>query len=130
MSNTPGIPNEEHAEAFMAEKRRKHDEWLAQPMGRSEWLELLMRCQNGDCTCMFAMEKIEHELDKATPPRTPNASLPPLNPGEPRRKMLVEIEVHAHFEKHLNNQWEIEREIAADRWGWQWADTRPPAPLI
>lgn len=49
----------------MAEQRRKHETWLAKPMGRSEWLDLLMRCQNGDCTCLFAMEKIEHELDKA-----------------------------------------------------------------
>lgn len=57
---------------------------------------------------------------------TPNATLPPLNPDGPRRKMLIEVEVNAGFEKHLNNQWEVEREIAADRWSWQWADTRTP----
>jgi hypothetical protein len=59
------VENEEHKEAFMAERRARHGAWLAQPMGRSEWLELLVRCQSGDCTCFFAMEKIEHELDKA-----------------------------------------------------------------
>ncbi len=52
---------------------------------------------------------------------TPNASLPPLDPTAPRRKMLITIEVAADFEKRLDNQWMVEREIAADRWGWAWA---------
>ncbi len=55
---------------------------------------------------------------------TPNAALPPLDPAAPRRKMVVTIEVAADFEKRLDNQWMVEREIAADRWSWEWA---PPA---
>lgn len=49
--------------------------------------------------------------------------LPPLTDG-PRRKMLIEIEVGADFEKRLDNQWEVEREIRADRWNWRWADSK------
>lgn len=52
---------------------------------------------------------------------TPNAALPPLDPTAPRRKMVVTIEVAADFEKRLDNQWMVEREIAADRWSWEWA---------
>ncbi len=52
---------------------------------------------------------------------TPDTSLPPLDPNAPRRKMLVEIEVSADFEKRLDNQWMVEREINADRWSWRWA---------
>lgn len=51
----------------------------------------------------------------------PNAELPPLSNG-PKRKMLIEIEVAADFEKRLDNQWMVEREIHADRWAWKWAD--------
>lgn len=51
---------------------------------------------------------------------TPNASLPPLVSDGPRRKMLIEIEVSADFERRLDNQWEVEREINADRWSWRW----------
>lgn len=53
---------------------------------------------------------------------TPNASLPPLDPTTPWRKMVITIEVAADFEKRLDNQWMVEREIAADRWIWEWAD--------
>lgn len=56
---------------------------------------------------------------------TPNAALPPLDPTTPRRKMVITIEVAADFEKRLDNQWMVEREIAADRWTWQW----PVEPL-
>lgn len=54
--------------------------------------------------------------------RTPDTSLPPFEPdATKRRRMLVEIEVSADFEKRLDNQWEVEREINADRWKWHWA---------
>ncbi len=54
---------------------------------------------------------------------TPDASLPPFEPdATKRRKMLIEIEVSANFEKRLDNQWEVEREINADRWSWRWSD--------
>jgi hypothetical protein len=53
---------------------------------------------------------------------TPNASLPPLDPDTPRRKMVITIEVAADFERRLDNQWMVEREVAADRWSWAWAD--------
>ncbi len=53
---------------------------------------------------------------------TPNTALEPLDPTAARRKMLVEIEVAADFEKRLDNQWMVEREIAAGRWNWRWAD--------
>lgn len=52
---------------------------------------------------------------------TPNATLPPIGDG-PRRKMLIEIEVTEDFERRLDNQWMVEREINADRWEWKWAD--------
>ena len=55
---------------------------------------------------------------------TPNANLPPLVPDGPRRTMLVKIEVSADFTKRLDNQWEVEREIHADRWSWSWAVTK------
>lgn len=54
------------------------------------------------------------------PGYTPNVKLPRIGDG-PRRKMLIEIEVSADFEKRLDNQWMIEREIHADRWSWRWA---------
>jgi len=50
-----------------------------------------------------------------------NASLPPLVEG-PRRKIRITIEVAVDFEKRLDNQWEVEREINADRWTWDWLD--------
>lgn len=53
---------------------------------------------------------------------TPDPTLPAFVPDEPRRKMLVEIEVAANFEKRLDNQWEVEREVHADRWSWHWKD--------
>lgn len=56
--------------------------------------------------------------------RTPNASLPRLNPDGPHRKMCVYVEVSANFETRLDNQWEVEREINADRWSWGWANER------
>lgn len=59
---------------------------------------------------------------------TPDTSLPPLG-DPPRRKMLVEIEVSADFEKRLDNQWMVEREINADRWSWQWKDSDRLAQL-
>lgn len=36
--------------------------------------------------------------------------------------MVVTIDVAADFEKKLDNQWMVEREIAADRWSWTWLD--------
>lgn len=56
-------------------------------------------------------------------PTTPNAALPPFATG-PTRKMVIEIFVSADFEKRLDNQWEVEREINADRWNWRWADEK------
>lgn len=54
------------------------------------------------------------------PGHTPDAKLPPLGEG-PRRKMVIEIEVTEDFERRLDNQWMVEREIHADRWSWRWA---------
>jgi len=68
--------------------------------------------------------KEQREAMENHPPglATPDTSLPPLVPDGPRRKMLITIEVSANFEKRLDNQWEVEREINADRWSWRWAD--------
>lgn len=74
------------------------------------------------------LPQVTHWLPIACDPQvglrldTPNAALPPLDPTTPRRKMLVTVEVTADFEKRLDNQWMVEREIAADRWNWTWAD--------
>lgn len=54
------------------------------------------------------------------PPALTDPSLPPLDPIAPRRKMLIEIEVAADFERRLDNQQMVEREIHADRWLWEW----------
>lgn len=62
--------------------------------------------------------------------QTPDAKLPPLVPDGPRRKMLIQIEVSADFERRLDNQWEVEREINADRWSWRWADQDPSAQRV
>lgn len=43
--------------------------------------------------------------------------------------MLVRISVSADFEKRLDNQWEVEREIQADRWSWEWAHPKP-SPFV
>lgn len=55
---------------------------------------------------------------------TPDSSLPPLDLVTPRRKMVITIEVAEDFEKRLDNQWMVEREIHADRWSWRWADEK------
>ena len=53
------------------------------------------------------------------PNHTPNASLPPLGEGE-RREIVVKIKVPCDWEKRLDMQWVVEREIHADRWNWEW----------
>lgn len=59
---------------------------------------------------------------------TPDSKLPPIG-DPPRRKMIVEIAVSSDFEKRLDNQWMVEREINADRWSWQWKDSDRLAQL-
>lgn len=56
--------SEDDAAAFMAGADRKHRDWLAQPLDKNGWLDLLMRCQNGYATCLYVLEKIE--ADKTT----------------------------------------------------------------
>jgi hypothetical protein len=64
-------------------------------------------------------------------PPTPDSSLPPFEPDPAKRRtMLIEIEVSADFEKRLDNQWEVEREINADRWKWRWASEAPSAEVV
>jgi hypothetical protein len=36
---------------------------MAKCKTRTEWLDLLHKCQNGDSTCMFLLGEIERELD-------------------------------------------------------------------
>lgn len=54
---------------------------------------------------------------------TPNTSLPPMGEG-PRRRMVITIEVTEDFERRLDNQWMVEREIHADRWCWKWENEK------
>lgn len=79
------------------------------------------------CGCLFETE--QYRDGHVCPP--PGMPPPPLVPEGPRRDMLVRISVSADFEKRLDNQWEVEREIHADRWSWEWADeanpTTPPS---
>lgn len=75
--------------------------------------------------------KTKANMDENTtltgPGHTPNPKLAPLvHPSAPTRKMVVEIEVAADFETRLDNQWMVEREIHADRWGWRWAEEGKP----
>lgn len=34
------------------------------PMGRSEWLALLQRCQDGKATCLFVLHQFEMEQEE------------------------------------------------------------------
>lgn len=60
--------------------------------------------------------------------RTPNASLPPLGDG-PRREIAVTVSVPADWERRLDMQWVLEREIHADRWRWEWPASARARPL-
>lgn len=83
------------------------------------------------------LERIEQRLGinenttLAGPGHTPNVKLPSLG-SNPKRRMLIEILVDADFEKRLDNQWMVEREIHADRWSWKWAteETMANNPII
>lgn len=68
-----------------------------------------------------AADEIERLRKIASGPGfTPNINLPPIGEGE-RMKILIEVEVPADWERRLDMQWVVEREIAADRWSWrQW----------
>lgn len=67
----------------------------------------------------FANE-LQKEIEKLV--KSPNPNLQPLDIWTPTRKMLIEIDVPNDFNKRLDNQWVVEREIRADRWNWRWAD--------
>jgi hypothetical protein len=83
-----------------------------------------------DCTPeMGALHNALEKYEKADTMNTPDSSLPPLAPEGPRRDMLIRISVSADFEKRLDNQWEVEREIQADRWSWKWADAATWFPI-
>lgn len=56
---------DEEASAIVDAHDKRHAAWLARPLDRNEWIELLMRCQNGQCTCLFVLEKIEREIEMA-----------------------------------------------------------------
>lgn len=51
---------------------------------------------------------------------TPDSSLPIIDPEKPRKTILIEIEVPEDWEKRLDMQWVVEREINADRWKWKY----------
>ncbi len=70
-----------------------------------------------------AVESLVFYPDPAPAPpqaRTPDASLPPLDPTTPKRTMLVTVEVPEDWERRFDMQWVLEREINADRWAWNW----------
>lgn len=56
---------DKEASAIVDAHDKRHAAWLARPLTRSEWIELLLRCQDGQCTCMFVLEKIEREIEMA-----------------------------------------------------------------
>ncbi len=74
----------------------------------------------GDQTIIRPGKRLESDLLMSGPGYTPNAKLPPIGTG-PRRKMLVSVDVAEDFEKRLDNQWMVEREVLSDRWSWNWA---------
>lgn len=59
--------------------------------------------------------------------QTPDSSRPPIGDG-PRRKLVVTVEVPENWEKRLDMQWVLEREIHADRWSWNWPDAEGKQP--
>lgn len=65
--------------------------------------------------------KLEAELHAATRVNTPDPTLPALDPDAPKRDILIRVAVAENFEKRLDNQYMVEREIHADRWQWEWA---------
>lgn len=82
--------------------------------------------------CILAIGSMKINWEKTTitgPGCTPNVSLLPLGEG-PRRKIIIEIEVTADFEKRLDNQWMVEREIHADRWAWRWPSESDPSTKL
>lgn len=88
--------------------------------GNDETIALMRERNQLDERQALAMERLANSnvLSKVG---TPDATLPRLNPNPERRKMQITIEVGADFGRRLDNQWEVEREIAADRWNWTWA---------
>jgi hypothetical protein len=81
-----------------------------QPLAQNE--SVALRWMNEALNLRETVKKLQNTT-------TPDSSLPPLGDG-PRRKILIEIEVTEDFEKRLDNQWMVEREIHADRWNWNW----------
>lgn len=58
---------DEQAALYMAvkDRDREHAAWLAKPLSRAEWLDLLHRCQDGEASCMYVLKKIEADIDSA-----------------------------------------------------------------
>lgn len=50
--------------AFFDEQMRKHAEFLATPLDKNEWIDLLMRYQAREASCLFVLEKIEHDRNQ------------------------------------------------------------------
>ena len=77
-----------------------------------------------------ALQARQAPAAQASEPTTPNASLPPIGEG-PRAKIHVTVEVPSDWERRLDMQWVLEREIHADRWSWNWPQAQQglQAPL-
>jgi len=61
------VTDEEKAKAFVIAEKLIHRRWLEKPLTRSGWLDLLHRCQDGNATCLYVLEKIEYELEHNEP---------------------------------------------------------------
>lgn len=83
-------------------------------------------CAQSETLCLKWMQEALNSRDlikklETDGIKTPNSSLPQIGCG-PRKDIIITISVTEDFEKRLDNQWMVEREIHADRWMWKWAD--------
>ena len=52
------------ANDYMREYQRNHHAWLATPLSRKDWFDLLMACQSRQVSCRLVAEKIEADIGR------------------------------------------------------------------
>lgn len=99
--------NEEHAEAFIAEKAAAHKKWLETPLDPNGWLDLLMRCQNGQATCLYVLEKIQSESRSSAELEVlswAQALLTALNVGDVQSGSLIHLKLREVMIAYRNSK--------------------------
>ena len=81
-----------------------------QPRTRSEWLDLLHRCQDGEASCLYVLKAIEAERDEDVEEiKRLRAALQPFATYADRRdaKLLAGLGDSVHV-IHTGTEWEAE----------------------